>query len=82
MEQLKKTITGITGLDEILNGGLPKGRPTLVFGGPGCGKTALGMEFVCRGARQFGEPDLFVCAPGMARSAVTGASGALNPGCP
>ena len=60
MEALKKTITGITGLDEILNGGLPKGRPTLVFGGPGCGKTILGMEFVCRGARQYGEPGLFV----------------------
>ena len=60
MKSLEKTITGITGLDEILHGGLPKGRPTLLCGGPGCGKTALAMEFVCRGARQFGEPGLFV----------------------
>jgi circadian clock protein KaiC len=60
MEPLEKTITGITGLDEILNGGLPKGRPTLLFGGPGCGKTALAMEFVCRGAQQFDEAGLFV----------------------
>jgi circadian clock protein KaiC len=60
MEQLKKTPTGINGLDEILVGGLPFGRPTLLSGGPGCGKTALAMEFVCRGARQFNEPGLFV----------------------
>ena len=46
MEQLKKTPTGINGLDEILVGGLPFGRPTLLSGGPGCGKTALAMEFV------------------------------------
>lgn len=60
MEQLKKTPTGIQGLDEVLHGGLPRGRPTLVCGGPGCGKTVLAMEFVCRGARQYNEPGLFV----------------------
>ena len=60
MEPLKKAKTGINGLDEILEGGLPRGRPTLLYGGPGCGKTVLAMEFVCNGARQFGEPGLFV----------------------
>ena len=53
---LAKSPTGIVGLDEITSGGLPKGRPTLVCGGPGCGKTLLGMEFLVRGATQFDEP--------------------------
>jgi len=53
---LVKSPTGIEGLDEITLGGLPKGRPTLVCGSAGCGKTLLGMEFLVRGARQFGEP--------------------------
>ncbi len=53
---LPKCPTGIRGLDEITRGGLPRGRPTLVCGGPGCGKTLLGMEFLVRGATQFGEP--------------------------
>ncbi|MHB8997022.1 MAG: circadian clock protein KaiC [Armatimonadota bacterium] len=57
---LEKAPTGITGLDEITNGGLPKGRPTLVAGGPGCGKTMLAMEFLVRGATQFGEPGVFM----------------------
>lgn len=52
---LAKAPTGIEGLDEITLGGLPKGRPTLVCGSAGCGKTLLGMEFLVRGARQFGE---------------------------
>ncbi len=60
MKALQKTFTGISGLDEILNGGLPQGRPTLIFGGPGCGKSALAMEFACRGALQSGEPGLLV----------------------
>src|SRR5271163_2188012 len=51
-----KCLTGIHGLDEITLGGLPQGRPTLVCGGAGCGKTLLGMEFLVRGATQFGEP--------------------------
>jgi len=54
--RLVKSPTGIEGLDEITLGGLPKGRPTLVCGSAGCGKTLLGMEFLVRGARQFGEP--------------------------
>jgi circadian clock protein KaiC len=57
---LPKAPTGIEGLDEITGGGLPKGRPTLVCGGPGCGKTLLAMEFLVRGATEFGEPGVFI----------------------
>jgi circadian clock protein KaiC len=57
---LKKVPTGIAGLDEITLGGLPFGRTTLVTGGPGCGKTLLGMEFLVQGARQFNEPGAFI----------------------
>ncbi len=53
---LAKATTGIRGLDEITLGGLPRGRPTLVCGSAGCGKTLFGMEFLIRGALQFGEP--------------------------
>jgi circadian clock protein KaiC len=53
---LAKCPTGIQGLDEITNGGLPKGRPTLVCGAAGCGKTMLAMEFALRGALTYGEP--------------------------
>jgi circadian clock protein KaiC len=55
-----KSPTGIRGLDEITGGGLPRGRPTLICGGPGCGKTILSMEFLINGARQFGEPGVFL----------------------
>ncbi|HXG58505.1 MAG TPA: circadian clock protein KaiC [Thermoanaerobaculia bacterium] len=58
---LGKTPTGIEGLDVILEGGLPAGRPTLVCGGPGCGKTLLALEFLVRGATRFGEPGAFIC---------------------
>jgi circadian clock protein KaiC len=54
--ELPKCPTGIHGLDEITLGGLPRGRPTLVCGAAGCGKTLLGMEFLVRGATQFNEP--------------------------
>jgi circadian clock protein KaiC len=57
---LAKTPTGIHGLDEITGGGLPAGRPTLVCGGAGCGKTLLAMEFLLRGALQYGEPGVFI----------------------
>jgi circadian clock protein KaiC len=57
---LAKALTGITGLDEITGGGLPRGRPTLIAGGAGCGKTLFSMEFLVRGATQFGEPGLFL----------------------
>lgn len=58
--QLPKSPTGILGLDEITGGGLPKGRPTLICGSAGCGKTLLAMEFLVRGATQFAEPGVFV----------------------
>jgi len=57
---LPKTPTGISGFDEITGGGLPKGRPALVCGGPGCGKTLFSTEFIVRGAREFGEPGVFM----------------------
>jgi circadian clock protein KaiC len=57
---LQKVPTGINGLDEITGGGLPQGRPTLVCGGTGCGKTLFSMEFLIRGASQFGEPGVFM----------------------
>jgi len=59
--ELQKCPTGIRGLDEILNGGLPRGRPTLVCGEAGSGKTLLAMEFIVRGARDLGEPGAFMC---------------------
>jgi circadian clock protein KaiC len=57
---LAKCLTGIQGLDEITMGGLPKGRPTLVCGGPGCGKTLFAMEFLVHGAVHFHEPGVFM----------------------
>ena len=57
---LPKALTGIAGLDEITGGGLPRGRPTLICGGPGCGKTLMGMEFLVHGALEFDEPGVFV----------------------
>ena len=57
---IEKCPTGIQGLDEITAGGLPKGRPTLVCGGAGCGKTLLGMEFLIHGALEYNEPGVFV----------------------
>jgi circadian clock protein KaiC len=53
--KLNKTPSGISGLDEITDGGLPKGRPTLVCGGPGSGKTLVGLSFLVNGARRYGE---------------------------
>ena len=57
---LAKAPSGIDGLDEVTNGGLPRGRPTLVCGSAGCGKTLLAMEFLVRGATQFDEPGVFL----------------------
>ncbi len=57
---LKKCPTGIPGLDEITDGGLPRGRPTLICGSAGCGKTLLAMEFITRGIMEFNEPGVFM----------------------
>jgi len=57
---LPKSPTGIQGFDEITGGGLPKGRPTLVCGGAGCGKTLFGIEFLVRGVTQFNEPGVLM----------------------
>ncbi|MDB5203709.1 MAG: kaiC [Ferruginibacter sp.] len=57
---LPKVLTGIAGLDEITGGGLPKGRPTLICGEAGAGKTLFAMEFIVHGAMQFNEPGVFV----------------------
>lgn len=60
LSALEKSCTGIKGLDEISGGGLPKGRTTIVCGGPGCGKTMLGIEFLVRGATEFNEPGVLL----------------------
>src|SRR5450631_1757190 len=57
---LPKSSTGIQGLDEITGGGLPAGRPTLVSGGAGAGKTMFALEFLVRGATEHGEPGVFM----------------------
>lgn len=58
--ELEKCPTGIKGFDEISGGGLPLGRPTLVAGRAGCGKTVFAMEFIVKGAVHFNEPGVFV----------------------
>jgi circadian clock protein KaiC len=58
--ELPKTLTGIRGLDEITRGGLPRGRPTLVCGGPGSGKTLLALTFLVNGAIRFDEPGVLM----------------------
>ncbi len=60
LPHLRKAATGISGLDEVTGGGLPAGRPTLVCGPAGCGKTLLAMEFLIRGITEFDEPGVFV----------------------
>src|ERR1700736_4429373 len=57
---LEKSRTGIDGFDEITKGGVPKGRPTIVCGGPGCGKTMFALEFLVRGAMQYDEPGVLM----------------------
>src|SRR5438445_5477012 len=60
MTRLEKSPTGIAGCDEVTNGVLPKGRPTIVCGGPGCGKTMFAVEFLVRGATEFHEPGVLM----------------------
>jgi circadian clock protein KaiC len=59
-EQLEKALTGISGLDEITGGGLPRGRPTLITGNAGSGKTLLSMHFLVQGIMQYNEPGVFM----------------------
>src|SRR5689334_20531996 len=58
--QFPKTPTGIGGLDEITEGGFPKGRPILICGGAGCGKTLMGMQFLVKGITEQNEPGVFM----------------------
>lgn len=60
MPALQKSPTGINGFDELTNGGLPKGRPTLICGDAGSGKTIFSIEFIVKGATQFNEPGVFI----------------------
>ena len=57
---IEKSPTGIEGVDEITGGGLPRGRTTLLLGGPGSGKTVFALQTLVNGARDFGEPGIFV----------------------
>jgi circadian clock protein KaiC len=57
---LKKSPSGISGFDDVTGGGLPHGRPSLVCGGAGCGKTLFATEFLVRGAQEFNEPGVFL----------------------
>src|SRR6476660_3482026 len=60
MNSLPKSRTGIEGFDELTGGGLPTGRPTLVCGSAGCGKTLFAMEFLIHGAMEYKEPGVFL----------------------
>src|ERR1700690_1786201 len=57
---LRKAPSGIAGFDEITGGGLPRGRTTLLLGGPGSGKTIFALQYLINGARVYGEPGIFV----------------------
>src|SRR3954470_3061642 len=59
-EGFPKSPSGIEGLDEITSGGLPKGRPTLVCGSAGCGKTLMGIQFLVKGITDYDEPGVFI----------------------
>jgi circadian clock protein KaiC len=60
LPSLPKSKTGINGLDEITEGGIPQGRPTLICGAAGCGKTLFSIEFLVHGALQYNEPGVFI----------------------
>ncbi|MBU4434266.1 MAG: KaiC 1, partial [Alphaproteobacteria bacterium] len=59
-EHLQKAPSGIAGLDEITFGGLPRGRPTLIAGAAGCGKTLFALTFLVKGATVYDEPGVFM----------------------
>jgi len=60
LSRIARTPTGISGFDEMLNGGFPKGRVVLIVGGPGSGKTILTTQFLVNGIKNYGENGLFV----------------------
>ncbi|HMK46615.1 MAG TPA: circadian clock protein KaiC, partial [Methanocella sp.] len=60
LKGIEKAKTGIRGFDDVTYGGVPRGRPTLVAGGAGCGKTMFAMEFIVHGAVDYGEPGVFI----------------------
>ena len=60
LRRIEKAPTGISGLDELTDGGLPAGRPTLVCGAAGCGKTLFAISFLYNGVANFGEPGVFM----------------------
>jgi circadian clock protein KaiC len=70
---LRKSPSGILGFDEITGGGLPRGRATLLAGGPGCGKTIFALQFLVNGARDFAEPGIFVAFEESSRRIVANA---------
>lgn len=71
---IKKAPTGIEGFDEIANGGLPRGRTTLLIGGPGCGKTLFSLQTLVNGARLHNEPGIFVALEENSRQIIENAS--------
>ncbi len=75
MKGLAKAPTGIAGLDEITGGGLPRGRTTLLVGGPGSGKTIFALQFLVSGAQDNGEPGIFVAFEESAERIVVNAEG-------
>ena len=62
-----KSPTGIEGLDELTSGGIPTGRPALICGSAGCGKTLMAMEFLVNGITRYNEPGVFVAFEETAR---------------
>src|SRR4051812_25921297 len=71
---IEKALTGIGGFDDITGGGLPRGRVTLVLGGPGAGKTIFALESLVNGARDNREPGIFVAFEENSRQIVTNAA--------
>jgi circadian clock protein KaiC len=69
-----KTLTGIRGFDEITDGGLPRGRTTLVMGGPGCGKTVFALQALINGANQSKEAGIFVAFEESTRQIIANAA--------
>jgi circadian clock protein KaiC len=73
--EIAKALTGIQGLDQITRGGLPRGKATLVTGGPGCGKTVFGLQTVANGPLLYNEPGIFVAFEENSRQIIANAAG-------